>query len=173
MENQANSKSTILNYGLYLGIIGVFIHLAFYATGTLIKFGWLSGIISFIAMVAIIILGIKKFKADNGGFLTFGQALKVGVGIAVISAVITTVYTLLFTNVIEPDFQAQMMEVQKQAWLDAGMNDEQIEASEAMAEKFSSPVITIPVSIVVSAFFGFIISAIGGAIMKKTEEEQY
>ena len=173
MENQANSKSIILNYGLYLGIIGVFIHLAFYATGNLIKFGWLSGIIGFIAMIALIILGIKKFKTDNGGFLTFGQALKVGVGIAVISAVISTIYTLIFTNVIEPDFQAQMMEVQRQSWVDAGMTDEQIEASEAMAEKFNSPFITTPLALVVSAFFGFIISAIGGAIMKKTEEDQY
>ncbi|REH48836.1 uncharacterized protein DUF4199 [Tenacibaculum gallaicum] len=173
MENQANSKNIILNYGLYLGLIGVFIHLAFYATGTLIKFGWLSGIIGFIAMIILIILGIKKFKTDNNGFLTFGQALKVGVGIAVISAVISTIYTLIFTNIIEPDFQAQMMEVQKQAWIDAGMTDEQIEASETMAKKFNSPVITAPLALVVSAFFGFIISAIGGAIMKKTEEEQY
>ncbi|MDE1206804.1 DUF4199 domain-containing protein [Tenacibaculum larymnensis] len=173
MENQAKSKNIILNYGLYLGIIGVFIHLAFYATGTLIKFGWLSGIIGFIAMIVLIILGIKKFKTDNSGFLTFGQALKIGVGIALISAVITTIYTLVFTNVIEPDFQAQMMEVQKQTWIDSGMTDEQIEASEAMSKKFSSPIITVPLSIVVSAFFGFIISAIGGAIMKKTEEEQY
>ena len=173
MENQAKSKNIILNYGLYLGIIGVFIHLAFYATGTLIKFGWLSGVIGFIAMIVLIILGIKKFKTDNNDFLTFGQALKVGVGIALISAVITTIYTLVFTNIIEPDFQAQMMEVQKQTWIDSGMTDEQIEASEAMSKKFSSPVITVPLSIVVSAFFGFIISAIGGAIMKKTEEDQY
>ncbi|CAM1362635.1 conserved membrane hypothetical protein [Tenacibaculum sediminilitoris] len=173
MENQANSKNIILNYGLYLGIIGVFIHLAFYATGNLIEHGMLSGIIGFIVMIALIILGIKKFKADNGGILTFGQALKVGVGIAVISAVISTIYTLIFTNVIEPDFQAQMMEIQKQGWIDAGMTDEQIEASETMAEKFNSPLITAPLALVVSAFFGFIISAIGGAIMKKTEEEQY
>ena len=173
MENQVKSKNIILNYGLYLGIIGVFIHLAFYATGTLIKFGWLSGVIGFIAMIVLIILGIKKFKTDNNDFLTFGQALKVGVGIALISAIITTIYTLVFTNIIEPDFQAQMMEVQKQTWIDSGMTDEQIEASEAMSKKFSSPVITVPLSIVVSAFFGFIISAIGGAIMKKTEEDQY
>ena len=173
MENQTNSKSIILNYGLYLGVIGVFIHLAFYATGNLIKLGWLSGILGFVAMIALIVLGIKKFKADNNGFLTFGQALKVGVGIAVISAVISTIYTLIFTNVIEPEFQQQALEIQRQAWIDAGLNDEQIEASEAMAKKFSSPMITAPLAIVISAFFGFIISAISGAIMKKTEENDY
>ncbi|MCT4698877.1 MULTISPECIES: DUF4199 domain-containing protein [Tenacibaculum] len=173
MENQANSKNIILNYGLYLGLIGIFIHLVFYATGNLISLGWLTGILGFAAMITLIVLGIKKFKADNGGFLSFGQALKVGVGIAVFSAVISAVYTLIFTSFIEPDFQAQMMEVQKQAWMDSGMNDEQIEASESMAKKFGGPAITIPVSIVVSAFFGFIFSAISGAIMKNNEEEQY
>ncbi|WP_272149336.1 DUF4199 domain-containing protein [Tenacibaculum aiptasiae] len=173
MENQANSKGTILNYGLYLGIAGVFIHLIFYATGNLISLGWLSGIIGFIAMVVLIILGIKKFKADNGGFLTFGQAVKVGVGIAVISGVISTIYTLIFTNVIDPTIQEQALEIQRQAWIDAGYNEDQMEASEAMMQKMQSPMITVPLSIVVSAFFGFVISAIGGAIMKKTEENQY
>lgn len=173
MENQVNSKSIILNYGLYLGLIGVFIHLIFYATGNLVELGWLSGIIGFIAMIVLLILGIKKFKTENYGFLTFGQALKVGVGVAVISAVITTIYTLIFTNIIEPGFQEQVMELQKQAWIDAGLNEDQIESSEAMAKKFNSPMITAPLAIVVSAFFGFIISAIGGAIMKKTEEDQY
>ncbi|WNW02316.1 DUF4199 domain-containing protein [Tenacibaculum sp. HL-MS23] len=173
MENQANSKNIILNYGLYLGLIGIFIHLVFYATGNLISLGWLTGILGFVAMITLIVLGIKKFKTDNGGFLSFGQALKVGVGIAAFSAVISVVYTLIFTNFIEPGFQDQVMEIQKQAWMDAGMNDEQIEASEEMAKKFGGPAITIPITIVMSAFFGFIISAIGGAIMKKTEEDQY
>ncbi|MCF2875647.1 MULTISPECIES: DUF4199 domain-containing protein [unclassified Tenacibaculum] len=173
MENQANSKGTILNYGLYLGIAGVFIHLIFYATGNLISLGWLSGIIGFIAMIILIILGIKKFKADNGGFLTFGQAVKVGVGIAVISGIISTIYTLIFTNVIDPTIQEQALEIQRQAWIDAGYNEDQMEASEAMMQKMQSPMITVPLSIVISAFFGFVISAIGGAIMKKTEENQY
>ena len=173
MENQANSKGIILNYGLYLGLAGVFIHLIFYATGNLISLGWLSGVIGFVAMIALIILGIKKFKADNGGFLTFGQALKVGVGIAIISAVISTIYTLIFTNIIDPSIQEQAIALQKQAWIDSGLNEDQLEASEAMAQKMQSPMITVPLAIVVSAFFGFIISAIGGAIMKKTEENDY
>ena len=65
------------------------------------------------------------------------------------------------------------MELQKQKWLDGGMSEEQIEASVEMAKKFQNPAITSAVSIVVQAFFGFIISAIGGAIMKKTEENEY
>ncbi len=173
MENQANSKSIILNYGLYLGIASVFIHLAFYASGNLIENLQTVGYIGIIPMIALIVLGIKKFKHDNGGFLSFGQALKVGVGIAVVSVLVSTVYSLIFTKVIEPGFQDQVMEVTRQAWIDAGLTDEQIESAESMTKKFQSPAITIPLSIVVSAFFGFIISAITGAIMQKKEEDTF
>ncbi|KAB1159323.1 DUF4199 domain-containing protein [Tenacibaculum aiptasiae] len=173
MEKQANSKGIILNYGLYLGIAGVFIHLIFYATGNLISLGWLSGIIGIVAMIVLIALGIKKFKADNGGFLTFGQALKVGVGIAVISGIISSIYTLVFTNMIDPSIQEQALELQRQAWIDSGLNEDQIEASEAMTKKMQSPIIAVPFAIIFSAFLGFVFSAICGAIMKKTEESDY
>lgn len=173
MENQTNSKSIILNYGLYLALVGIFIHLILYATGTLLDYTWVTGVVGFVAMIAFIILGIKKYKTNNGGYLSFGEALKVGVGIAVVSAVISIIYTLIFTNFIDPSFQEQAMELQKQKWLDGGMSEEQIEASVEMAKKFQNPAITSAVSIVVQAFFGFIISAIGGAIMKKTEENEY
>ena len=173
MENQVNSKSIILNYGLYLGIAGIFIHLLFYASGSLIDNLQIVGLVGFIPLIALLVLGIKKFKNDNGGFLSFGQALKVGVGIAVVSALVSAVYTLIFTQVIEPGFQDQVMEIQKQAWIDGGLSDEQIESAEAMTKKFQSPLITIPISIVASAFFGFIISAIAGAIMQKKNEDTF
>ncbi|WP_075340882.1 DUF4199 domain-containing protein [Tenacibaculum agarivorans] len=170
MENQTDSKGIILNYGLILGVIGIFIHLVFYATGNLLEYSWLTGVIGLIATVIIIVIGIKKFKTSNNSFLSFGQALKVGVGIAVVSAVISVIYTLIFTNMIEPDFQQQVMELQKQEWLESGMSDDQIETSAEMVEKFNGPAITIPVGIVMSAFIGFIISAIAGAVMQKKED---
>ncbi|MEX6625838.1 DUF4199 domain-containing protein [Tenacibaculum salmonis] len=173
MENQAKSKSIILNYGLYLGLVGIFVHLIFYATGSLLEKSSIVGVIGIAAMISFIVLGIRKFKAQNNNYLSFGEALKVGVGIAVVSALVSAIYTLIFTNFIEPSFQEQAIELQKQVWIDAGLSDDEIEKSEAMANKFSSPAITIPVSIVISAFFGFIFSAIAGAIMKHTEEDQY
>lgn len=173
MENQASSKSIMLNYGLMLGIISIILHLAFYATGNLITMGWLNGVISFVVMIVIISMGISKFKTANGGFLSFGQGVKVGMGIAMISAVISIVYSFIFTGVIEPDFQNQILEVQRQAWEDANMTQEQIESAESMTKTFSSPAITSAISLVGAAFFGFIISAIAAAIMKKSEEDQY
>ena len=82
-------------------------------------------------------------------------------------------YNLLFINFIEPEFISQVAAVQEQAWVDAGMSSEQIEASKKMMENFQSPVISSAIGIVVAAFVSFIISAIAGAIMKQTPVEQY
>ena len=76
-------------------------------------------------------------------------------------------------NFIEPDFMNQMMEVQNQAFIDQGMTEEQIEMSNEMSEKFQSPGIMAAMGIIMYAIGGFIVSAIGAAIMKKSEEEQY
>ena len=66
-----------------------------------------------------------------------------------------------------------LMDKQVLAWEELNMTEEQIESSKSMMEKFSSPAITSAIGIIAAAFFGFIISAIAGAVMKKTEEDQY
>ena len=173
MENQVNSKNIILNYGLYLGIIGVIAHLALWASGSIFELGWVNTVISFVAMTVFIVMGIKSFKGLNGGFISWGQGVKIGMGIVMISAVITVIYTLLLTNVIDPEFQQNSMDFQAKAWEDAGLTADQIEASQAMAEKFQSPAIISAMILAFSAFIGFVFSAIIAAIMKKSEEETY
>jgi amino acid transporter len=173
MENKVSSKSIMLNYGLILGVASVLLNLTFYATGTLLTLGWALGLIAFAIMIVIIVMGIKKFKDENGGFVSWGQAVKIGVGIAIISALIGIIYNLIFNNFIDPEFQDQAMEVQRLAWEEANATTEQIEMNEGIAKTFSSPLILGAIQIVAAAFFGFIISAIAGAIMKKSEEDQY
>ena len=173
MENQVSSKSIILNQGLYLGIASVLINLVVYAMGNHLQPHWSVLPISMVIMTAFIVMGMKQFKKGNGGIMTWGQAVKIGVGLTMISAVIVTIYNLIFANFIEPDFAQQMSAVQEQAWIDAGFNDEQIETSKKMAASFNGPLISSAVGLVVAAFIGFIISAIAGAVMKETGEEQY
>ena len=173
MENQANSKSIIINYGLYFGAASVLLSLVLYALGKHLEQGFGIMAIGFAIMIAFVVLGIKKFKSINNGYVSWGQAVKIGVGLVVVGSIITVIYQQVFMNFIEPDFLDQVAQRTEQTLLDAGLNDEQIESQIEMQKKFQSPAISIPLGIVMSAFFGFIVSAIAGAIMKKTEEEQY
>tara|TARA_R110001606_G_scaffold8250_3_gene36141 strand:- start:7500 stop:8021 length:522 start_codon:yes stop_codon:yes gene_type:complete len=173
MENQANSKNIILNYGVYLGIASVLINLVVYATGDYLKPHWSVSVLSGLIMIALIVMANKKFLLDNGGFMSWGQSVKIGVGLTVISALIVIVYQQIFANFIEPDYMQQMLMMQEQTWTDQGMSGEQIDAAKEMMQKFQGPFISSAIGIVVAAFIGFIVSAIVGAIMKKSAEEQY
>jgi len=172
MENQTTSaKSIMINYGLILGVISILTSVTVYATGHTYDQHWSIGVVSFLIMIAVIVMGIKKFKDSNGGFLKFGEAIKIGLGIALISGIIAVLYTYVFTTIIEPDFFKNLALIQEQKWIDAGMSDEQIETSKVMMSKMSNPMMTAGFSVLGSVFFGFIISLISGAIMKNTNEE--
>ena len=173
MENQLSSKSFTLNNGVSLGIAMVLFSLVMYATGNHLKPHWSGSIITGVLFVGIIVFGIKKFKEANGGFLSWGKGVKIGVGIAVLAGLINVIYSYIFMNFIEPDFMSQMMEIQNQGFLDQGMTEEQIEVANEMSEKFQSPGIVAAMGIIMYAIGGFVVSAIGAAIMKKSEEEQY
>ncbi len=173
MENQVSSKSIIVNTGIMFGAAGVLVSVVSYAMGAHLDPHWSVQVISVAMLVGFLVFGIKKFKTANGGFLTFGQAVKVGVGISVLAALVSVVYNYIFTSFIEPDFMNQLIEVQNQKWLDQGMTEEQIEASNAMMEGFQNPLLSSAIGIIASAFFGFVVSAITGAILKKSPEEQY
>ena len=173
METQKSSQTQImLNYGLILGFIGILMNVALYALGKTYEPHWSQAVIGFAIMIAVIILAIKKYKDLNGGYLSLGDALKIGLGIALISGIISVIYSLIFTNFIEPEYYNRMAEIQQQKILEKypEISDEQLEASMEMGKKFSGPVITSAFALIGSLFFGFIISLIGGAIMKKSNE---
>ena len=173
MENQVSSKNVILNYGLYYGIVSILLSLSLYAMNMHLEGGTINIVFAIAVTLTFPILGIYKFKKDNSDFITWGQSVKIGIGIILIGVLITIIYNHIFTTFIEPDFMTLLMEKQVVAWEELNMTEEQIEASKSMMETFSSPGITSAIGIVAAAFFGFVISAIAGAIMKRTEEDQY
>lgn len=174
MENQKISpKQIMLNYGLMLGFASILINVAVYAMGKTYDQHWSVGVISILITVVVITLGIKKIKELNGGSLSLSEALKTGLGIALISGIIAVIYTLIFTSFIEPEYFSRMLEVSQQKMLEISpnMSDEQLETSMAISKKMSGPTVTSAMVIIGSLFFGFIISLIGGLIMKKSDEE--
>ncbi len=81
---EANSKKFIINYGLLLGIISVILGVIIYVTNAYLNPSWIYSVIGIAIPIVIITLGIKAYKTANGGYLGLGEAIKVGLGIAVI-----------------------------------------------------------------------------------------
>lgn len=175
MENQANSKGIILNNGFYFGLTLVIASLIVYALGMHLEptGGYINFAIMAIAFIAFPIIGMSAFRKTNRGFMSWGQGVKIGVGIVVLGSIIATLYQLAFTTFIEPEFYAQVEEVTRKTLVDSGLTEEQIDMQLEMQGKFQGTAIGYGIGILFMAFVGFVISAIVAAIMKKSEEEAY
>ena len=173
MENQKSASTSImLNYGLILGFASIFIAVANFAFGDVYKPHWGIQVISIAATIIIIVSGLKKIKENNAGFLSLGESLKTGLGISLISGIIFVAYFFLFTNFIEPEYFANAEKVAEATILETypTWSDEQIESAMAMSKKMQGFGMISAMVMIMSLFFGFIVSLIAGLIMKKAEE---
>ena len=156
-----------VNYGLVLGAIMILIAVIMYGTGMALRGEQWPNYLYYLAFPAIIIYAIMQYKKHNANTLTLGEAIKTGLIIALISALVYAVYGLLFNYVIDPEFTAKAMEVAKEKLYDnPDMTPEVADQAMKFMEMFSNPFLGITVWIALSAFFGLIYSLIAGLIMK-------
>ena len=126
-----------------------------------------------IITVLVIVYALKAFRKDNGGFMSLGESLKVGLAVALISGIIYAIFNYLFVTVIEPDYTAQIVEFTREQMLERNpdMPEDQMDMALTMTERFSQPWIMTAFVIIGSLFFGFIISLIAGLIMKRSRPQ--
>jgi hypothetical protein len=170
MENNTSSTRNIaLNYGLILGFTTVLISVATYIIDMPLKTGWISGLLGVIVMIALIVLGIKKYKDGNDGYISLVEALKVGIAVALVGGIIGSLYQLVFLSYIDPNYISRVQELQLEQTLEQNpeMSNEQIQMMKDMGSKFSSPWISFAGALIGNLLFGFVFSLIGGLILKK------
>ena len=174
MENQQSSiKSIMIIYGLILGGISVVFQLMLFFLDMHYQQPPAVGIVSIVIMIGLLVYAFIQYKKENEGFLSLSEALKIGLGISLISAIIGIVYSIVLTEVLDPatmqktlDFQFETMRAENPE-----MTQDQIEMARDMSQKFSGPLIRSAFQLIRALFFGFIISLIGGLIVKKSRPE--
>jgi hypothetical protein len=173
MEKQKTSaKQIMINYGLLLGFVGILISVLNFTFGNAYKPHWSISVISILILIVFIVLGIKKLKESNDGLLTLGEALKTGIGIVFIAALLSSLYMFVFAKFIEPSFVDNIIDVNRQNMLDKmpNVSDEMLTQQAEMTKKYFY-LFTIGSIIFFNLFLGFVVSLISGLVMKKTDEE--
>lgn len=174
METQtASVKKIALPYGLLLSLTTIVISVIVYVMGMTYDQPWWQSLLNFVAMIGFIVYGIKAYKHDNENYLSLGEALKMGLAIALVAGLIGSVFSYLFVTVIEPDFAVNMLETTRVKMIDDNpdMTQEAMDMALGVTEKMMSPGILVAFSIVGSLFIGFIISLIAGLVMKNNRPE--
>ncbi len=170
MEAQkAKARKIVLNYGLLLGILMVLLGGIMYVMDVHLDPHWSFILITLALFIGVIVYGLKAFKSDNGGFMSFGEALKVAVGVGLIAAIISGIWSVLLSTVIEPDYADQMAQVQREKMIETypEMSEEQINQALEFSAGFSSPWITFASTMVMYMLIALIIGLIAGAVMKQ------
>jgi hypothetical protein len=156
------------NYGVTLGVIMILIAVIMYVTGMSMEGKQWPQYLYYIIFPVVIFYAISQFKKQNANVLSLGQAIKLGVVIAAISAIVYIIYGFIFNYIIDPEFMGQMKEVVRDKMLEApNATQEMVDQQMKFVEMFMNPLIGSALWIGLSMFFGLIYSLIGGVVMKK------
>ena len=102
--------------------------------------------------------------------MSLGEAIKLGLAIGAISAIVYIIYGLIFNYVIDPEFMGQVKEVVRDKMLEApNATQEIVDQQMKFVEMFMNPLVGSALWIGLSLFFGLVYSLIGGLVMKKEQ----
>ncbi|HNR08977.1 MAG TPA: DUF4199 domain-containing protein [Saprospiraceae bacterium] len=166
----------ILRFGLTGGLLSALIFLIFTVTGLSSPdkptSGYVSGFLTFAILVTLVVLAIRRQRDEvQGGYINLGQCILVGLGVVLLSTLISSLVSLVYTQFIDPGFTERMMAQIEDAWEAQGMSEEQIEAARSWTSFMKSPILTIAYNLVCFGIGGLILALITGLIMKRERPE--
>lgn len=166
-------KATILQYGTLLGGISVVFGLMIYFLDMHYTQENTVSYVSIAITVGVIALAQYNFRKENEGYLSLGEGLKIGVGIALISGIIGSLYQVVLVTVIDPETIAKMLEIASDKIMDSypEMQQEQLDQTIAMQKKFMTPGMMFAFGIIGTLFIGFVVALISGLILKRNRPE--
>ena len=174
MENQKiTTAKTALNFGLILGGISLVYSLMLFFLDMHYQGETATSLIGYILLIGLVLWAIMHFKKNNDGYISLSEALKTGVGTALISAIIVCIYTIVMIQYLDPEFLDKSIEYQKQKLIQEKPEIplEDVNKMFEMQKEFSGPFIISGFIIILNLFFGFLISLIVGLIVKKSKPE--
>ena len=170
-EYKSTIKALAYTYGLYLALLSIVMVLVMYAMD-LPRSSTIS-LVSSVLTLVIYFLALKGLKDAQGGIMSPGEAIKLGLATALIGGIISAVYMYIHYSFVQPEFvdvmrEEAMMNMQQNA---PQATNEQIEQGMKFTEMFTTPIAMSLMSVVGSLIFGLLASLILGLFMKKSAEQ--
>ncbi len=172
-ERKPTTGKIALKYGLIFGVIGIIFTLMLYSQELHyqidLKRFFINIALGLLFVVVGSILGMNEFKKGNNSYMSFGQGLKIGVGLSLISGIIAIIFSFVMTEVIDPDMQEKAINYATEMMQDAGMTEDQIDKQLAGQKEPNIP-LNIGIGLIFAIFIGFIGALIPAIVIKKQEE---
>ena len=167
MEANVTPMKTGLKYGLYLGLVISIFGLAAHYGGLQeydtveLSSTFLVSAINWIILAIMFFMGIKYFKDNNEGQLTFGEGMTTAMFIALVSGIISVIFTFILYKYLAPDALGSLTDAAMDSTnqdLSELSEEDRKEAEEMMGSILG--IFTSPGFMAASAFLNRIFSAI-------------
>jgi hypothetical protein len=166
-QKSITMKKHLIKYGIWAGIINIVLGLTNWYTVAQAYGPGLSQTLGYLSMAAALLcipFGIKYHRDQiNEGLISFGQGIAVGMGISVVAAIITFLYSLIFFIFAGDDFGA---------WQEKWLTAEELQAAQealAQAPEFvASSWFQALILGITGLAMGLIISLISATVLKKS-----
>ncbi|MEJ8803534.1 DUF4199 domain-containing protein [Pontibacter sp. H249] len=168
-QQQPSVTSVAIKYGLLTALVGVVYSLIIMVAD--LGDNRILSSLAYLILIGGIVLAMKQYKAANSGYMSYGQGLGIGAIVSILFGLLSGLFTWLYTEFVDTEYMARMMEKQREQMVLQGLTDEQIDAGMQMAENFQGPVTMILGAGVITLIIGFILSLIISAIMKNSRPE--
>ncbi len=159
-------KQVSMRWGLYLGLVMIAWSVITIIAG--MEGNDYMGYVTYIFLIGGIVMAHKDFKDNGDGYMSYSQGLGIGTLVALISGIISVVFSYIYVKFIDDSVLGIIRDKQIEGMEEQGLSDEQIEQAMEITGKFMVPEIMFPIALVVMVFLGFIISLIVSAITKNS-----
>jgi hypothetical protein len=161
----------LLQYGLLSAVVGLVVYIGLYLGGIKAMTSPIA-YVSYFLPILFAVLGCIAAKKQNGGFLEFGQALKISFGVFVITSLATTLFSYVLLNFIDVEFKEAMqqvsLEMTEKMMKRFGASQDQIDkALDEANKKDNFSFGSVMLGFAFSCFISFLISLLIAVIVKK------
>ena len=168
METSPKLGAFNYRYGAMAGGIGIVFSIILFFMDMTYDQSPVIQAINILIPASMAVMATLTFKKDNTGLLSLKQAIKLGVGVFLVAAIIGLAYFTVFINFIETDFISNTAAMQADALREAQptMDEDIIEMQQTNTEKYFY--IIYPVILIINVFIGLIVGLVTGLFTKKS-----
>lgn len=172
MEEQEIEKTTVKQVSIKWGLISGVVAIAYFLIISMADMIGNQGAswFGYVPFIILMFLAHKAFKNEGDGFMSYSQGLGIGTLMALVSSIVSGIFTYVYIKFIDTSFFENMQDKMIEQWEEQGLTDAQIDQALEMTSMFSTPELTFVFGIVAAVFFGFIISLIVSAITKNSNQ---
>lgn len=163
------TTSVGLRYGLLTGLVSIIFSFGLNITH---QESSPARYISFVILIAGLVLAMKNFKLQNQGFMSFGQGIGIGTVLSAVVGLLTGIFAYVYMSFIDPEMMGRITDKMR-ADMEArgGVSDEQIDQAIAMSSKFTNGPFMVLAAVLGTLLLGVLMSLVISAFVKNAQPE--